>query len=94
MADYHEHATQHPPFNASTPPFGQDGSLWVERSVRLNLPQTFDLIGSDGTLRARLQMPRGRRLMSLSANWIYLVNTDEDGLQHLERYAYPKLQPR
>src|SRR5687768_14717902 len=89
VAEYQEHATEHPPFNAATPQFGPDGSLWVERAVRLNQPQTWDLIGQDGKLKARVHMPRGRRLMSLSTRWIYAVNTDEDGLQHLERYAYP-----
>ena len=89
MAEYHEHATEHPPFNATPPHFGPDGSLWVERSVRLGQPQTWDLIGQDGKLKARIQMPRGRRLMSLSTRWLYAVTTDEDGLQHLERYAFP-----
>jgi hypothetical protein len=94
MAEYHEHATEHPPFIASTPHFGPDSSLWVERSVRLNQPQTWDLIGVDGKLKARVQMPRGRRLQSISARWIYAVSTDEDGLQHLERYAHPGLTSR
>ena len=90
MAEYHEHATEHPPFNATTPLFGLDGSLWVERSVRLGQPQSWDVIGQDGKVKARVQMPRGRRLQSISARWIYAVNTDEDGLQHLERYAHPR----
>jgi hypothetical protein len=94
MAEYHEHATEHPPFNATTPLFGLDGSLWVERDVRLGQPQTWDVIGQDGKVKARVQMPRGRRLQSLSARWIYAVNTDEDGLQHLERYAHPSLAGR
>jgi hypothetical protein len=89
VAGYQEFAPQHSPFNASTPHFGPDGSLWVDRSVRLDLPQTWDVIGPDGRLKGRLQMPRGRRLMSLGTKWLYAVTTDEDGLQHLERYAYP-----
>ena len=90
VAEYQEHAQLHAPFNAVNPHVAPDGSLWVERSVRLNSPQTWDVIGSDGNLGSRVQMPRGRRLMSLGAKWIYAVSTDEDGLQHLERYAYPK----
>ena len=89
VAEYQEHAEMHPPFNAVAPHVAPDGSLWVERAVRLNMPQTWDLIGADGNLVARLQMPRGRRLLSLGAKWLYAVSTDEDGLQHLERYAYP-----
>jgi hypothetical protein len=90
VTGYQEHAEVHAPFIGSAPSIAPDGSLWVERSVRLNLPQTFDVIGTDGNLTARVPMPRGRRLISLGAKWIYAVSTDEDGLQHLERYAYPK----
>jgi hypothetical protein len=90
VTGYQEHAEVHAPFIGSAPSIAPDGSLWVERAVRSNLPQTFDIIGSDGNLSARLQMPRGRRLISLGAKWIYAVSTDEDGLQHLERYAYPR----
>jgi hypothetical protein len=89
VVDYQEHADVHPPFIGTAPHVAPDGSLWVERSVRLNLPQTWDVVGVNGSLVARVQMPRGRRLLSLGAKWIYAVSTDEDGLQHLERYAYP-----
>jgi hypothetical protein len=89
VASYQEHAEVHAPFNGTTPLIGADGSLWVERSVRLDLPQTWDVIGPDGRVKGRLQMPRGRRLLSLSARWLYAVTSDEDGLQHLERYAHP-----
>jgi hypothetical protein len=90
VAEYQEHAEMHAPFNAVTPHIAPDGSLWIERSVRLNAPQTWDIVGADGNLTSRVQMPRGRRLMSLGAKWLYAVSTDEDGLQHLERYNYPK----
>lgn len=91
VASYQEYAEVHAPFNGTTPLFGADGSLWVERSVRLDLPQTWDVIGPDGRVKGRLQMPRGRRLMSLGARWLYATSTDEDGLQHLERYTIPAL---
>jgi len=89
VAEYQEHAVEHPPFNGVTPHIGPDGLLWVERSVRRGAPQTWDLIGADGGLKARLQMPQGRRLLALGPRWLYAVMTDEDGLQHLERYAHP-----
>lgn len=84
-----EAAEVHPPFNEVTPLVGADGTLWVERSMRLGTPQTWDVIGGDGRLVARMQMPRGRRLLGLSARWLYAVATDEDGLQHVERYTVP-----
>jgi hypothetical protein len=89
IAEYQDHADVHPPFTEITPLVGPDGSLWVERSVQLGVPQTWDVIGANGVLAGRLQMPRGRRLASLGPRWLYAVATDDDGLQHLERYAHP-----
>ena len=89
VAEYQEHADVHPPFTEVTPLVGPDGSLWVERSVRLGTPQTWDIIGASGVLAGRLLMPRDRKLVSLGSRWLYAVATDDDGLQHLERYAHP-----
>ena len=94
VAETQEHAEVHPPFTDVTPLVGPDGSIWVERSVPLGQPQTWDVIGASGSLAARVQMPRGRRLIALGARWLYAVNTDDDGLQHLERYAHPSLSAR
>ena len=89
VAEYQEHAAVHAPFTDVTPLMGPDGSLWIERSVRLGLPQTWDIIGANGVLAGRLQMPRGRKLASLGPRWLYAIATDDDGLQHLERYPHP-----
>ena len=89
VAETQEHAEVHPPFTEVTPLVGPDGKLWVERSMRLGTPQTWDIIGADGSLAGRLQMPRGRRLLSLGRQWLYAVVTDDDGLQRLERYRHP-----
>ena len=90
-AETQEHAEVHPPFTEVAPLVGPDDKLWVERSMRLGTPQTFDIIGPDGSLAARLQMPRGRRLVSLGRQWVYAVVTDDDGLQRLERYRHPAI---
>jgi hypothetical protein len=89
VVDHQEHAEVHAPFTEVTPLVGPDGSLWVERSVRLGTPQTWDVVGADGALAGRLPMPAGRRLISLGARWLYAVATDDDGLQYLERYRHP-----
>jgi len=91
VAETQEHADVHPPFTEVTPLIGPDGSIWVERDVPLGTPQTWDVIGQTGSLTGRLQIPRGRRLISLGTRWLYAVHTDDDGLQHLERYAQPAL---
>jgi hypothetical protein len=89
VAEYQDHAEVHAPFTEVMPLIGPGGTLWVERSMRLGSPQTWDVIGADGALAGRVQMPSGRRLLSLGARFLYAVMTDNDGLQHLERYAYP-----
>jgi hypothetical protein len=90
VTEYQEYATQHPPFVGSLPLIGADGSLWIERSVPLGKPQLFDIVAANGALARQVQVPAGRRLVALGARWLYAVQTDEDGLQHLERYAYPR----
>ena len=50
-----------------------------------------DILEAHGKLRAVLRLPARRRLISLGAAAVYLLATDEDGLQTLERYAYPRL---
>jgi hypothetical protein len=91
VAETQEHADVHPPFTEVTPLVGPDGSIWVERDVPLGAPQTWDVIGPTGSLAGRVQVPRARRLISLGTRWLYAVHTDDDGLQHLERYAHPAL---
>jgi hypothetical protein len=94
VAEYQDHAEFHAPFTEVAPLVGPNGTLWVERSMRLGTPQTWDVIGADGALVGRVQVPRGRRLLSLGTRFLYAVFTDDDGLQHLERYAHPALAGR
>lgn len=90
-AETQEHAATHPPFTETTPHIDATGAVWVERSMPLGRPQTWDVIGATGTLVGRIGMPKGRRLAALSARWLYAVATDEDGLQRVERYRLPVL---
>jgi hypothetical protein len=89
VTERQEHATTHPPFIGSTPLVAPDNSIWIERSMRPGTPDTYDMIGADGAVKARLQMPRDHRLVALGPKWLYAVATDDDGLQRLVRYAYP-----
>ena len=89
VTETQEHATVHPPFIATTPFVAPDNSIWIERSVRPGTPDTYDIVGADGAVKARFQMPKDRRLIALGPKWLYAVATDSDGLQRLERYAYP-----
>jgi hypothetical protein len=94
VAEYQDHAEFHAPFTEVTPLIGPGGTLWVERSMPRGTPQTWDVIGANGALVGRLQMPRNRQLVSPGTRWVYAVVTDSDGLQHLERYAHPAFAGR
>jgi hypothetical protein len=42
-----------------------------------------------------VRLPPHTKLLALGKEAIYLINTDDSGLQTLERYAYPgALKPR
>lgn len=84
-------------FPASLPPFEENGAwlspggdIWVARSRAANdeVP-VIDVLDNAGTRRGSLQLPEARRVLALDRNGIYLVHTDDDGLQWVERYAWP-----
>jgi hypothetical protein len=75
-----------PPFTDAAALLAPDGTLWVERSVPLGQPSTWDVLDERGRLASRVLLPRGRRLAGLGNGTLYAVATDEDGIQRLERY--------
>ena len=48
-----------------------------------------DVLDQGGVRRASLRLPVGRRVLALDRRGVYLVHTDDDGLQWVERYAWP-----
>ena len=45
--------------------------------------------GHDGRRKGHVLLPAGRRLAGLERGGIYLVRTDEDGFEWVERYGWP-----
>lgn len=84
-------------FPRSLPPFEEDGAwlspggeVWVSRSRAANDPlPLIDVLDGAGTRRGSLRLPEGRRVLALGRTGIHLVHTDDDGLQWVERYAWP-----
>lgn len=68
------------------PHIAADGTLWVERSTRVGESALWDVFDSAGKLTARVRLPARRQLGAVGEKWIYLIATDDDGLQQLERY--------
>lgn len=86
ITDAGDFAAVHPPFTDRAPLLGVDGTLWVQRSVPREAPECWDLFDGAGRLTAQVTLPRGRSLAGLGAGKVYLVATDEDGLERVERY--------
>lgn len=79
-----------PPFDADAVRRSPRGDVWVTLSAPSAATQVMvDVLREDGTRRGSLRLPTGRRLVSLAPEGIYLKRVDDDGLEWLERYAYP-----
>jgi hypothetical protein len=76
---------------AAKPPFSAvfvspAGEAWVERSVPAGSPRIMDVFDATGSLRMRVTLPAGRRLIGFGNGVIYVRHADDSDLQHLERY--------
>ena len=85
-----------PPFEIGGALLSPGGDIWVKRTgpARETSPRV-DVLDASGKLRGVVRLPVRTRLFAVGKDWIYLINSDENGLQTLERYAYPaSLKPR
>jgi len=65
---------------------GLDGRIWVERSVPAGAARTYDIIGPDGAVSAKVTLPAGRRVVAIGARGVYARHVDPDGINYLERF--------
>jgi hypothetical protein len=79
-------ATVKPPITDRAPILAPEGMLWVERSTPLGAPATYDLFDREGKVVRKVTLPAGRRLLLVGRAGIYLVATDADGVERVERY--------
>ena len=63
-----------------------EDDMWVQRSVAAGEPPLIDVFGADSNLKTRIRLPAGRRIVGFGRGTLYLIQTDEFGLQSLERY--------
>lgn len=77
-----------PPFPRDAARAAPDGTLWVLRSRAADDPvATYDVFDENGRLVRRVVLPRTTRLIAFGKDVVYLIRTDEDDLQWLQRYA-------
>ena len=67
---------------------GTDGELWVSRTFAAGATTAMaDVFDGSGRLVRHVTFPTTHRVAGLGKGTVYLVRTDDDGLQWLERYA-------
>jgi hypothetical protein len=89
MIGYSEFASTKPPFTDALPRTGPDGTVWLERSGPLGAPPAWDVFDGQGRLVRKVSFPAGRRLLGVGRSSLYLVATDEDGVERVEQYTRP-----
>ena len=79
-----------PPFDSPTSMFATpDGWLAIQRLPTAGGPETrYDLIDRSGVRRAQLVLPRNQHIVGFGAVSVYVIETDDDGIQRLRRHAY------
>lgn len=79
-----------PPFETQGALLAADGNIWIRRTGPASQESArVDILDPAGKLRAVLRLPPRARLFALGRNAVYLLATDADGFQTLERYTYP-----
>jgi hypothetical protein len=86
MADHDAFAETLPPFAARVPRIAPEGVMWVERAQHAGQPARFDIFDQTGNRIGRAVLPAGRRLLGLGRGTLYLVATDDSGIERVERY--------
>ncbi|UCF40975.1 MAG: hypothetical protein JSW43_01135 [Gemmatimonadota bacterium] len=76
-----------PPTVHRTARIAPDGRLWVERSAPSDAEmRTYDVFDARGNLVERVSLPSDRRVVAFGDGVVYVIRSDEDDLQWLERY--------
>ena len=83
-------AERHPMFSASDVVSARGGRLWVGRPAEDGKPVLYDLFDDAGRRVTSVELPPGRRVMSVGVRGVYVVAESELGVQRLERYPLPR----
>ena len=79
-----------PPFLGGAATATPNGQLWVLRSrpAKDRIP-TYDVFDASGRVTGRVALPPDTRLVGFGNGTVYLVRSDDDDLQYLQRYRLP-----
>ena len=79
-----------PPFDTPTPIFSTpDGWLVIKRlRSAVDNDQRYDLIDKSGVRRGQLSLRPNEAIIGFGATSVYVIETDDDGIQRLRRHPY------
>lgn len=79
-----------PPFDSPTSLFSTpDGWLVIKRLPSASVPETrYDLIDKTGVRRSQLVLRSNEHILGFGAASVYVIETDDDGIQRLRRHPY------
>lgn len=80
-----------PAFTSNAVQVDPTGYAWVVRETAANEAPLVDVFGPDGSLKARIRLPKACEIAAFGTDAVYLVRTDDLDFQWLERYALPTL---
>ena len=85
-----------PPFDTPTSLFATaDGWLVIKRLSSASEPETrYDLIDKSGVRRSQLILQRNEHILGFGAASVYVIETDDDGIQRLRRHSYTAVSTR
>jgi hypothetical protein len=69
--------------------FGDDQTLWIERSVLESTPSEYDVLDSTLVVRRKVYLPPGYRVVGFGTRAIFVVRPERDGTESLLRYVRP-----
>ena len=77
-----------PPFTAGAVAVTPNGEVWVRRTRPPgdDVP-LYDVFDARGRVVGQVKLPKGTRLVGFGKASVYLVRTDADDLQYLQKYA-------
>lgn len=78
-----------PPFEVRNLRVAPWGEVWVERTRPHDAPTAlYDIFDGNGRRVKQLVLPEGRQLIGFGEGAVFLIRTDDDDLQWVERYEY------
>lgn len=79
-----------PPFLSRPLLPAPDGTVLILRTPTADHPgNRYDIVDRLGRLVAWVELPATERLVGIGARGAYVVVTDDDGIQHLQRHPWP-----